>query len=73
MSDYEDWRKRCPYFKGESRREHRITCEGVGDATSLQLIFANRERQRKLQIRVFCEGCYEKCEVYRMLAEAEPE
>ena len=72
-SNFGDWRKRCPYFKSESAQQHRIVCGGVGDAVSTALIFGNREKARQLQLRVFCEGCFEKCEVYRMLAEAEPE
>ena len=70
---YSDWKKRCPYYKHESAQSHRIVCAGVGDAYSTELMFGNREKERQLQLRVFCEGCYDKCEVYRMLAEATPE
>lgn len=70
---YGDWRKRCPYFREEDARRHSITCAGVGEAYSTILSYGNRERERQRQITLFCEGCFEKCEVYRMLAEAEPE
>lgn len=72
-SNFGDWRKRCPYYRSESAKQHRIVCGGVGDAISTSLNFGSREKARQLQMRVFCEGCFEKCEVYRMLAAAEPE
>lgn len=70
---YSDWKKKCPYFKYESAKGHRIVCAGVGDAYSTELMFGDRERERKIQLRVYCEGCYDKCEIYRMLEEAEAE
>ena len=67
------WRERkilCPYFRSEDGRRHKITCEGLGDATSMSWNFRNEdEGQRIRQIEIFCQQHYASCEVYRMLEE----
>ena len=58
---------RCPFYKFDDGKR-RITCEGVIEDSSLAWIFHNRE-DYETQITVFCCGCYENCEVYRLLME----
>ena len=46
-----------------------IRCEGIGEAASTLLTYRN-ERQRTRQLAVFCQDCYARCEVYRMIVES---
>lgn len=58
---------RCPFYKSDDGRG-RITCEGLIDQSSLTLSYRQRG-DYEIQIGVFCSGCYDRCEVYRMLME----
>ena len=61
----------CPFFREEDARKHKIICEGLGDARSMAWNFRNEdERQRIRQMEVFCQDCFAKCEVYRMIIES---
>lgn len=72
-----DWREkniRCPFFRREDRQQHKIVCEGLGDAVSISWNFRNEdERQRIRQMEVFCQDCYTRCEMYRMIRESKYE
>ncbi len=58
---------KCPFYKTDDGKRH-ITCEGVVKDSSL--INAYRRRHEfDTQISVFCSGCYQNCEVYRMLVQ----
>ena len=71
---YRDGKIRCPFFRKEDGRRHKIICEGPGDAVSLSWNFATKdERQRIRQMEVFCQDCYRNCEVYQMLNESKYE
>lgn len=62
---------RCPYFRHEDKNRHVIKCEGLGDAVSMSWNFTGEdERQRIRQMEVFCQGCFEKCEMYRMIEQS---
>lgn len=62
---------RCPFFRDEDEIRHQIRCEGLGDAVSMCWNFRNEdERQRIRQMEVFCQDCYERCEMYRMIRES---
>ncbi len=62
---------RCPYFKYEDGRRHKIKCEGLGDARSMSWNYANEdEGQRIRQLEIFCQNDYQKCELYRMIQES---
>lgn len=58
---------RCPFYKTDDGKK-RITCEGIIDGSSLNLIY-RRKKDYETQITVFCCEHYKKCEVYRMLME----
>lgn len=58
----------CPFFKRFGDR--RLTCEGHHDGLfSLTQLFRNN-RAMALQVSVFCNKDYEKCEVYNMIMAA---
>lgn len=58
----------CPYFRHEDRQKHKIVCEGLGDAKSIAWNFSNEdERQRILQLEIFCQNRYQNCELYRAI------
>ena len=68
MANYKDVNARCPYYRGESAKRHKIFCEGLGDAE--EMVWKYREAdegQRIRQLEIFCWGCYTKCEVHRMI------
>ena len=57
-------RTACPFFVGHSAPE--IQCEGLADETRLSIRF-NKECDKKLHKRVFCDDRYKNCELCRML------
>ena len=66
MSGGSLWQSRvdCPFYKKDD--QHEIVCEGVGEAEATILRYRLKQERNK-QIRLFCAGCYEKCEVHRMI------
>ena len=56
----------CPFYRNDER--NKVICEGCGEAEAIVLCFRYTQERNK-QIRLFCAGCYEKCEVYRMISE----
>ena len=52
---------RCPYYKWDNGK-NRISCEGIIPDSQIQNFF-RRPTDLAAQVRVFCTGCYEKCEV----------
>ena len=74
MANWKDVHAKCPFYLGESQKSHRIYCEGMGDAE--KTIWEYREsdeRQRIIQLEIFCQDCYTRCELYRALWEAKEE
>lgn len=64
------WRQadvQCPFYKSDDGRG-RITCEGLVDESSLTLSYRQRG-DYEIQIGAYCCGCYDRCEVFRMLME----
>ena len=55
---------KCPFFR--DMPENTIKCEGLGDARSVQLNYGCRADKRR-QLEIFCERCWEKCEIARMI------
>jgi len=55
----------CPFYHYDDGRR-RITCEGITDGCVTAVVFRCRG-DYDTQIRVFCCGKYENCEVCRML------
>ena len=52
----------CPFFIAHSDRE--ILCEPhVPDSKNVVMKFESENKKRQQQ-RIFCEGCYERCEHY---------
>ncbi len=71
MAGWKGKKIRCPFFREESSRDHKIKCEGLGDAKSISWNFSNEdERQRIRQLEIFCQDHYDKCELYRMIVES---
>ena len=58
---------RCPFYKWDDG-QHRITCEGIVEDSSLASIFKRKE-DYTAQMTVFCCKYYKNCEVYQMLME----
>lgn len=56
---------RCPYYKWDNGK-NRISCEGIIPDSQIQNFF-RRPTDLSAQVRVFCTGCYEKCEVAAVL------
>ena len=56
----------CPFYRSDEKRK--IVCEGVGEAEAIVLRFRYTQERDK-QIRLFCAGCYERCEIFRMVSE----
>ena len=56
----------CPFYRSDEKRK--IVCEGVGEAEAIVLRFRYTQERNK-QIRLFCGGCYERCEIFRMVSE----
>jgi hypothetical protein len=63
---YDDILVRCPYFLHNGRRS--IVCEGITDDSTITLSYLD-ECGRNLQRKLFCNGKFENCEIYRMLTE----
>lgn len=68
-TSWKDQNIRCPFYRGEDARKHKIICEGLGDARSMAWNFRS-ERQRIRQLEIFCQDCYANCEMYRMIRES---
>ena len=66
---YEAAGVRCPFYRASGEKGRFIRCEGIGNARSTTLTYRG-ERQRERQMAVFCRGCFERCEVYRMVEES---
>lgn len=54
----------CPFYQRDDG-EHRITCEGVLDNSTLTM--GLKRRDFDMYIREYCSKRYICCEVYRML------
>ena len=57
----------CPFYKWDDGKK-RITCEGIVDNSSIALIY-HCKTDYECQLINFCCENYEKCEIYRLLAE----
>ena len=71
MSTYREDGIRCPFYQShrEVQRGREIRCEGLTESGYLTQVFRNG-RQRNLHMKAFCEGRYERCEIYRAVCEA---
>ncbi len=69
MSDHEAVRVLCPFYRRSGRKGCFIRCEGIGMARSTTLSYRG-ERQRTRQLTVFCQDCFTRCEIYRMIVES---
>ena len=58
---------RCPFYKWDDGKK-RITCEGIVETSSIALIYHNKA-DYELQLNTFCCEHYDRCEIYRLLAE----
>lgn len=58
----------CPFYLRCDREKGRwtISCQGVTDASILQWRF-RKKQDFEIQLRTFCCGKFERCEVYEML------
>lgn len=55
----------CPFYRQDDGRS-RIHCEWMIDHSTVSINFQRRP-DFITQIQTFCCGCYDKCEIYRML------
>lgn len=60
----------CPFFRRTDGKTT-ITCQGVDGGYSVLMWKFRSCRQCGIQFQTYCCGDYEKCEVCRMLMEAE--
>ena len=56
----------CPFYKWDSNKKQRIACEGLENASTVQLSYKHHDKYKQ-QLTIFCCKNYEKCEVYRMI------
>lgn len=68
-SGYESSRTTCPFYRGSSKREQYIRCEGIGEAVTIKLNY-EKERQRVKQLTAFCQSCYADCPTYRAIMQS---
>lgn len=54
----------CPFFLFMARKS--IGCEGITDDCFNRTVFKSEELKKAHQ-KIFCEGKYKNCEIYRML------
>lgn len=52
---------KCPYWHAHNNRE--ILCESHIPDSRIVFKF-DSDKKKKIQQRIFCEGCYERCEHY---------
>ena len=69
MSKSESEKARCPFYRWSGRKGHFIRCEGIACAKSVTVTYRG-ERQRTRQMAVFCQDHFERCEIYRAIAES---
>lgn len=61
----------CPFFRTQDKLC--IGCEAPFDGPVLTLRFGEWAEKEK-QVRIFCENCYKRCEIYRcVMANKYPE
>lgn len=63
-TDWKDSYAQCPFFQRSGNRK--ISCSGVFDGTRISWEF-DRKEDKETQMRVFCCGKYQHCEIYTML------
>ncbi len=69
MSKVEAAKARCPFYRSSGRKGCYIRCEGIAGACSVNIKYRS-ERQRTRQMEVFCQDHFERCEIYRAIAES---
>lgn len=69
-TSWRDFYAQCPFYvhAGCGKSGYSITCHGVTDASRLVWRF-RRKQDFEIQLRTFCCGKFERCEVCRMLNE----
>ena len=58
----------CPFYRDDNPRQKTISCEGVFSRASLTNRF-QRQREREMQLDIFCADQYRKCEIFRAIME----
>ena len=62
---------KCPYFRNHGKRE--IHCDSAYGADAVQILRFREAAKKQLHMKIWCCGCYEKCEWYRsMMALEDP-
>jgi hypothetical protein len=69
MANYEAKNVQCPFYRASERKGGYIRCEGIAGARNVLLIYRS-ERQRIKQMEIFCQNCYDRCEIYRAIVES---
>lgn len=58
---------RCPFYHSDDGRQ-RITCEGLTSCSALTHVYA-KKADYILQLTTYCCRNYNKCAIYKMLAQ----
>lgn len=69
MGQYWEREVKCPFFKREDKKTHRISCEGVTHNTTISLVFGEvKEVERKDYLWHYCCRDYERCEIFKAVS-----
>ena len=66
-TSYDSTRVMCPFYKRILKPQKMIVCEGPFKDTTCTVFFSHGNRMR-IQIACYCEGAYEHCELYKLIA-----
>lgn len=68
MGQYWEREVKCPFFRREDKKTHRISCEGITANTTVSLVFGEvKEAERKDYLRKICCRDYERCGLYKAI------
>jgi len=60
---------KCPFFRNHGKRE--IHCESAYGKDAVQILRFREVARKQQHFKIWCCGCYEKCEWYRTMAKLE--
>lgn len=71
-TEYSGTRVMCPFYKRILKPQKMIVCEGpIGNQENDTVItvYYRSQKRMKTQVVCYCEGAYEYCELYKLIAQ----